>query len=54
MLSLDAVTRAEMRETESQLNVTDVARIRRALEAAGVEFVPERGGVVDVRLRKPA
>jgi len=27
--------------------------IRRTLEASGVEFIPENGGGVGVRLRKP-
>jgi transcriptional regulator with XRE-family HTH domain len=31
-----------------------VAAIRCALEAAGVEFLPEDGGGVGVRLRKPS
>ena len=29
------------------------AAIRAALEAAGVEFIPENGGGVEVRMRKP-
>jgi hypothetical protein len=30
-----------------------LAAIQRALEAAGVEFIPENGGGAGVRLRKP-
>ncbi|MFK0690388.1 helix-turn-helix domain-containing protein [Mesorhizobium sp. IMUNJ 23033] len=29
-------------------------KLRRALEAAGVEFIPENGGGAGVRLKKPA
>lgn len=32
----------------------NLAAIRTALEAAGVEFIPENGGGPGVRLRKPA
>ena len=30
-----------------------IASIRAALEAAGIEFIPENGGGAGVRLRKP-
>lgn len=40
-------------ETDVSLVATDtVATIRQALEDAGVEFIPENGGGVGVRLRK--
>jgi transcriptional regulator with XRE-family HTH domain len=32
----------------------NLAAIRAALEAAGVEFIPENGGGAGVRLRKPS
>ena len=32
----------------------NLAAMQRALEAAGVEFIPENGGGVGVRMRKPA
>lgn len=32
----------------------NVDAVRRALEAAGVEFIPENGGGAGVRLRRPA
>jgi len=31
-----------------------IAALRQALEAAGVEFIPENGGGEGVRMRKPA
>lgn len=39
-------------EQSSPRRVT-LAAIRAALEAAGVEFIPENGGGAGVRLRKP-
>jgi hypothetical protein len=36
----------------TQLMRTNLAAIRTALEAAGVEFIPENGGGAGVRLRK--
>lgn len=41
------------RERRTVLQDT-VAAIRAALEAAGVEFIPENGGGAGVRLRKAA
>ncbi len=35
-------------------NSSTLAAIQRALEAAGVEFIPENGGGPGVRLQKPA
>lgn len=34
-------------------SINNLAAIRAALEAAGVEFIPENGGGAGVRLRKP-
>jgi transcriptional regulator with XRE-family HTH domain len=34
-------------------NQSTVAMLQRALEAAGVEFIPENGGGAGVRLRSP-
>ena len=42
-----------MTETETSLTATNDLAIRRALEAAGVEFIDENGGGPGVRLRKP-
>ncbi|HEV2678299.1 MAG TPA: helix-turn-helix transcriptional regulator [Aliidongia sp.] len=46
------ITRFENRQREP--NNATLAAIQRALEAAGVEFIPENGGGAGVRLRKPA
>ena len=40
------------REIERQLNVRTLRALRAALEAAGVEFIPENGGGEGVRLKK--
>ena len=45
------VTRIEG-EGDAQANAATLAAIRTALEAAGVEFIPENGGGAGVRLRK--
>jgi hypothetical protein len=37
---------------EGTARVSTIAAIRTALEAAGVEFIPENGGGAGVRLRK--
>jgi hypothetical protein len=37
-----------------QLTAANDLAVRRALEAAGVEFIDENGGGAGVRLRKPA
>lgn len=40
------------REIERQLNVRTLRALRAALEAAGVEIIPENGGGEGVRLKK--
>ncbi len=40
------------REIERQLNVRTLRAIRAALEAAGVEFIPENGDGEGVRFKK--
>lgn len=35
-------------------NFETVTKVQRALEAAGVQFIPENGGGAGVRLSKPA
>ena len=47
-VSPNTVTRVE---AENSVNSSTLAAIRRALEAAGVEFIPENGGGPGVRLR---
>jgi hypothetical protein len=51
-LSVATVRRAELREVETSLTMANDLAIRRALEAAGVEFIDENGGGPGVRLRK--
>lgn len=50
-VSTNTVTRFERGET---LKPRTIDALRAALEAAGVEFIPENGGGAGVRLRKPA
>ena len=49
-VSTNTVTRLERGEA---LGPRTVTAIRTALEAAGVEFIPENGGGAGVRLKKP-
>jgi hypothetical protein len=44
--------RAELTESETSMTTANDSAIRRALEAAGVEFIDENGGGPGVRLRK--
>jgi transcriptional regulator with XRE-family HTH domain len=46
------IRRAELKERETGMTAPNVAVIRAALEAAGVEFIPENGGGAGVRLKK--
>ena len=50
-VSPDTVARMERGE---QLKSSTVSAIRLALEAAGIEFIPENGGGVGVRLARPS
>jgi transcriptional regulator with XRE-family HTH domain len=50
-VTLETVVRLEKGET---LRPRTLAAIYTALEAAGVEFIPENGGELGVRLRKGA
>jgi transcriptional regulator with XRE-family HTH domain len=51
-LSVATIRRAELKESETSLTAANDLAIRRALEAAGVEFIDENGGGPGVRLRK--
>jgi transcriptional regulator with XRE-family HTH domain len=51
-LSVTTVRRAELTESETALTAANDWAVRRALEAAGVEFIDENGGGPGVRLRK--
>jgi hypothetical protein len=51
-LGVNTVRRAEVAEHGTSLTAANELAIRRALEAAGVEFIDENGGGPGVRLRK--
>jgi hypothetical protein len=46
------IRRAELAEGETSMTAPNDMAVRRALEAAGVEFIDENGGGPGVRLRK--
>jgi hypothetical protein len=52
-LGLNTIKRAEVAESGTSLTTANDLAIRRALEAAGVEFIDENGGGPGVRFRKP-
>lgn len=52
-LSVATIRRAELVEEETSMTTANDIAVRRALEAAGVEFIDENGGGPGVRLRKP-
>jgi ribosome-binding protein aMBF1 (putative translation factor) len=51
-LGLATIRRAEVAEGATSMTVANELAVRRALEAAGVEFIDENGGGSGVRLRK--
>jgi hypothetical protein len=51
-LGLNTIKRAELAADKTSLTVANDLAVRRALEAAGVEFIDENGGGPGVRLRK--
>ena len=53
-LSVATIRRAELTDSETSMTAANDMAVRRALEAAGVEFIDENGGGAGVRLRKPA
>jgi transcriptional regulator with XRE-family HTH domain len=52
-VSLPSIQRLEAKPGPLAAQARTVAAIRAALEAAGIEFIPENGGGAGVRLRKP-
>jgi hypothetical protein len=51
-LGVNTIRRAEVSEEGTSLTAANDLAVRRALEAAGVEFIDENGGGPGVRLRK--
>jgi hypothetical protein len=51
-VGLTTIRRAELTIEETSLTAANDQAIRRAFEAAGVEFIDENGGGVGVRLRR--
>jgi ribosome-binding protein aMBF1 (putative translation factor) len=51
-LGANTIRRAEVAEGRTSLTAANELAVRRAFEAAGVEFIDENGGGVGVRLRK--
>jgi transcriptional regulator with XRE-family HTH domain len=51
-LSVTTIRRAELTEDETSMTAANDLAVRRALEAAGVEFIEEDGGGPGVRLRQ--
>ena len=52
-VSVRTIRRAEHNELHTNMTVANEHAIRRALEAAGVEFIDQNGGGPGVRLRMP-
>lgn len=53
-VSLETIKRVEAMEGELKIRVDTLTKIKTALEKSGVEFIPENGGGVGVRLAKRA
>jgi hypothetical protein len=51
-LGVNTIRRAELAGIETSLTAANDLAVRRALEAAGVEFIDENGGGPGVRLRQ--
>jgi ribosome-binding protein aMBF1 (putative translation factor) len=52
-LGVTTIRRAELTDGATSMTVSNDLAVRRALEAAGVEFIDENGGGAGVRLRRP-
>jgi hypothetical protein len=52
LAGLTTIRRAELTDDETSMTAANDLAVRRALEAAGVEFIDENGGGPGVRLRK--
>ena len=52
-VGIATIRRAELTDSETSMTAANDLAVRRALEAAGVEFIDENGGGPGVRHRKP-
>lgn len=50
-LGIATIRRAEAQEGTPTLTASNLDALRRALEGAGIEFIPENGGGAGLRLR---
>ena len=50
-VSVTTIRRAELRDVETSLTAANDFSVRRALEAAGIEFIDANGGGPGVRLK---
>ena len=53
-VAVSTIRRVEVIEGKIPVTSANEAALRKALEAAGVEFIEENGGGAGVRLRKPS
>ena len=52
LVGVATIRRAELTDSETSMTAVNDLALRRALEAAGVEFIDENGGGAGVRLRQ--
>ena len=53
-VGIATIRRGELADEETSMTSANDLALRRALEAAGVEFIDENGGGPGVRLRRPS
>jgi transcriptional regulator with XRE-family HTH domain len=53
-VAVSTIRRVEVIEGKIPVTSANEAALRKALEAAGVEFIEENGGGAGVRIRKPS
>jgi hypothetical protein len=53
-VGIATIKRSEGIDGEVKMTAANVEAVRRALETAGVQFIPENGGGAGVRMAKPA
>ena len=51
-MGVATIRRAELTDQQTSMTAANDLAVRRALEAAGIEFIDENGGGPGVRLRK--